>query len=136
MISRWESRKVRGQDLKGSGAFAASRSGKRHKGEDYEFAPNEPVLSPVEGLVTRVGWCYQGEDYRLVELLTHKGYLLWRFLYIDPKVKAGDKVTLDQTLGTAQNIAAKYGGESKMTNHVHVEINLKPSGVIGGQHGA
>lgn len=136
MISRWENRLVRGQDAHGSGAFVAPRGGKRHKGTDYVFEPGEAVHSPIEGIVTRTGYAYEGEAYRLIEILSHKGYLLWRFLYVDPKVSAGDKVLPDDVIGKAQDIAAKYNRPKKvMTNHVHVEINLNPRGVLGGQDG-
>jgi hypothetical protein len=87
----------------------------------------------VDGLVLRIGWAYKDEPYRLVEILTHKGYLLWRFLYIDPVVKAGDKIKRDQLLGHAQAVSNKYG--PAMQDHVHVEMNIDPHAVIGGQDG-
>ena len=134
MIARWETRKLRGQDPEGSGAFAASRGGRRHNGVDYCYVPGEIVKCPVDGIVTRIGQCYTDTTlYKLVEILSHKGMLLWRFLYVDPTVRAGDKVTLDQTIGTAQDISARYS--QRMKNHVHVEMNIDVSKMLGGQDG-
>jgi hypothetical protein len=129
MISKWKDRSLR-SDSEGNGAFASRRGGKRHKGADFEFKPGEIVRSPVTGLVTRIGIAYEGDSYRLVEILSHKGYLLWRFLYVDPSVRAGDKIEVDQAIGTAQDISKRYSEE--MTPHVHVEININPWSVIGG----
>jgi murein DD-endopeptidase MepM/ murein hydrolase activator NlpD len=130
MISKWEGRKLR-SDSEGDGAFASRRGGKRHKGADFEFEPDETVRSPISGLVTRVGLPYEDAPYRLIEILSHKGYLLWRFLYVKPSVKAGDRIEVDQTIGTAQDISKRYSG--KMIPHVHVEINIDPWAVIGGK---
>ena len=132
MISRWDDRVIR-SDAEGDGSFASPRGGKRHKGADYRFEEGEDVKSPVEGIVTRIGYAYSGDDYRLIEILSHKGYLLWRFMYVQPSVKAGDRVSLNQTIGTAQAISERYS--EKMQDHVHVEINLDPKSVIGGQDG-
>lgn len=120
-------------DSEGSGVFASARGAKRHKGVDYEFASGEVVTSPVSGIVTRIGYAYSDEPYRLVEILSHKGYLLWRFLYVKPLVGAGQKIEVDQTIGTAQAISDKYG--EKMTDHVHVEVNIDPHAVLGGDSG-
>lgn len=133
MIKKWADVELRGEDREGSGAFAAPRGGKRHKGVDYRFAEGDPVFSPVDGIVTRIGWAYANDIYRLVEILSHKGYLLWRFLYIAPLVKAGDKVKRGQTIGTAQAISKRYG--PNMTDHVHVEVNIDVAAVLGGKHG-
>ena len=135
MIARWETRRLRGKDPEGDGAFAAPRSGRRHNGVDYCFDYGEEVKCPVDGIVTRIGQCYADSDwYKLVEILSHNGTLLWRFLYVKPSVKAGDKVVLDQTIGTAQNISARYSQE--MRNHVHVEANIDVSKMLGGQDGS
>ena len=131
MMWRWDHVPLRGADPEGSGAFAASRGGKRHKGVDYAFAPGDDVNSPVKGIVTRLGWAYANAPYRLVEILSHKGSLLWRFLYIDPIVKAGDKIELGQTIGTAQQISKRDGSE--MTDHVHVEVNVNVQQLLGGR---
>lgn len=133
MISKWEDRRLR-RDQEGDGAFASRRGGRRHKGADFEFKPGEKVYSPISGLVTRIGQAYANDErYKLIEVLSHKGYLLWRFLYVNPSVRAGDRVEVDQTIGTAQDISKRYS--EKMTPHVHVEINIDPWSVIGGNSG-
>jgi murein DD-endopeptidase MepM/ murein hydrolase activator NlpD len=133
MIYRWDDVPLRGVDGEGSGSFAASRGAKRHKGTDYEFAPGDEVKSPIEGTVTRLGLAYSNAPYRLVEIISHGGVLLWRFLYVDPVVRKGDRVTLGQTIGTAQKISDRYG--EKMTDHVHVEVNVDIVELIGGHSG-
>jgi murein DD-endopeptidase MepM/ murein hydrolase activator NlpD len=130
MIKRWDERVIR-SDLEGDGHFAAKRGSKRHKGVDYEFSPGDEVESPVDGIVTRLGYAYANEPYRLIEILSHKGYLLWRFLYVQPKVRAGDKVESGQVIGTAQAISDKYG--PNMKNHVHVEMNVDTRAMLGGK---
>jgi murein DD-endopeptidase MepM/ murein hydrolase activator NlpD len=130
---RWDDIPLRGADPKGDGQFAAGRGGKRHKGEDYQFSEGDPVRTPVSGIVTRLGWCYEKESYRLVEILSHKGAFLWRFLYIKPTVKAGQKVFEGDLIGHAQDIASKYGGGMK--NHCHVEVSVSPRQLIGGASG-
>ena len=133
MIARWDERVIR-VDGQGNGNFAEPRGGHRHKGVDYCFLPDEAVKSPVSGIVTRIGQAYSDTPkYKLIEILSHKGYILWRFLYVKPFVKAGDKVTVDQTIGTAQDISAKYGGGMK--DHVHVEMNIDVKAVLGGKDG-
>lgn len=117
----------------GSGDFASNRGARRHEGEDYMYDVGEEVRTPVGGIVTRLGWCYANEPYRLVELLSHKGIFLWRFLYITPTVKPGDVLFEGDLIGHAQNISLKYGGPESMKNHVHVEINVQPSKIIGGK---
>jgi len=138
VISRWDDRQLRGADAHGNGAFAASRGSKRHKGVDYAFNPGEEVRSPVEGIVTRLGYAYKDEPFRLIEILSHKGHLLWRFLYVRPdELKAGDKVLVNDVIGVSQNISQKYNKPGKrMVNHVHVEINLNPKSVLGGHNGS
>ncbi|MHC4703362.1 MAG: peptidoglycan DD-metalloendopeptidase family protein [Planctomycetota bacterium] len=133
MIYRWDDEELRGVDPKGSGMFAAGRGSKRHKGVDYRKAVGQDVKTPVAGIVTRLGWCYKDEPYRLVEILSHKGAFLWRVLYVDPCVESGAIVKSGQTIGQAQDIASKYGGG--MINHVHVEVSIDPTLLIGGKNG-
>lgn len=108
----------------GSGAFAASRGSRIHKGKDYEFKVGEVFKSPVGGTVIRIGWAYTGWGYRIVELLSFDKTVLFRFFYVAPVVKKGDRVEAEQILGHAQDIKAKYG--NGMTNHIHVECIVDP----------
>lgn len=130
----WDDVFLRGKDPMGSGAFAASRSGRRHNGVDYRKDPGDEIVSPVSGIVTRIGQCYSDTaKYKLVEILTNRGFFMWRFLYVDPTVVAGDKVKEGDVIGHCQDIASKYGGG--MINHCHVEVNIDPSVLIGGKNG-
>jgi murein DD-endopeptidase MepM/ murein hydrolase activator NlpD len=133
MIYRWDDEELRGYDPKGDGAFAADRGSRRHEGVDYLKQPGQEVKTPVAGIVTRLGWCYKDEPYRLIEILSHKGAFLWRVLYVDPCVPAGSVLKSGQLIGHAQDIASKYGGGMK--NHVHLEVNIDPTLLIGGKDG-
>jgi murein DD-endopeptidase MepM/ murein hydrolase activator NlpD len=127
---RWDGVPLRGVDAEGSGAFAAKRGSKKHKGVDYAFEPGEEVRSPISGIVTRLGWAYISAPYRLIEIQGPSEAIMWRFLYVDPIVEAGDDIAEGQTIGTAQKISDRYG--EKMTDHVHVEVNVDPLYLIGG----
>jgi murein DD-endopeptidase MepM/ murein hydrolase activator NlpD len=132
MMYRWDNVELRGRDPKGSGAFAAGRGSRRHKGVDYRKEVGEEVRTPAAGIVTRLGWCYKDEPWRLIEILSHKDAFLWRVLYVDPCVQAGSVLKSGQLIGHAQDIASKYGGG--MINHVHVEVNIDPTLLIGGKN--
>lgn len=133
MTKPWAEVELRGNDPQGSGEFAAPRGSRRHEGTDYYKEVGAEVRIPYGGIVTRRGWCYENEPYRLVEVLSHKGAFLWRFLYVDPCVRAGQVLHAGDLIGHAQDIASKYGGG--MRNHVHVEVNVNPALLIGGKDG-
>jgi len=132
-MKRWDEVELRGIDPMGSGAFAASRGGRRHKGVDYKKEAGEEIFTPIGGLVTRIGLCYEGESYKLVEIFSHKGAFLWRFLYVDPVVRSGMVLHEGDLIGHSQDIASKYG--NGMINHCHVEVNIDVKLLIGGKNG-
>jgi murein DD-endopeptidase MepM/ murein hydrolase activator NlpD len=112
---------VREADAWGSGHFRAPRGERRHKGIDFLAAVGDPVTSPVDGHVRRIGWCY-GDDphYRLVEIETDGAHV--RILYVEPSVEAGSAVNRGDLIGHAQDISARY--DQGMQNHVHLEMRL------------
>lgn len=116
----------RGSDDWGSGAFAASRGSRLHKGRDYLCDPGAAIRAPMEGRIVRIGFPYSGEEYRLVELLS--GAVLWRFFYVAPAVAPGAFVPALTIIGHSQDIGKKYvrGDREPMPNHVHVECILDP----------
>jgi hypothetical protein len=46
-----------------------------------------------------------------------------------PEVSPGDSVFIGDTLGYAQNIAARYS--AGMNNHVHLEVRLTSAALVG-----
>ena len=118
--------------------YNASRDGgtRLHNGIDFEAAPETPVISTVDGVVTKVGQPYQkainaGEPtYRFVEVTTADGHVT-RLLYVDPSVKLGDRVTAGETqIGVAQDITLRY---PDTPHHVHFEMRNsgKPRPTLG-----
>ncbi len=87
--------------------------------------PGTEILSPVFGVVTKLGFPYSDDhSFRYVEITDDLGERN-RVFYIKPTVKKGDKVQADQTvIGIAQDISSRYRDPSKppMKNHVHFEI--------------
>lgn len=120
----------RGVDDWGDGEFQASRGGlKKHKGIDYACYPGTAIQSPVNGLVTKLGYPYADDlSYRYVQIKT-EDEKKHRFFYVEPSVKVGDYVHFGDCIGEAQDIAGRYSTPNKvMKNHIHYEIlvNGKP----------
>jgi murein DD-endopeptidase MepM/ murein hydrolase activator NlpD len=108
----------------GSGEFGASRGSRTHKGIDYACYPGTEITSPVDGVVTKLGYPY-GDDlkFRYVEVMSDDG-MRHRMFYCEPGVTHGDEIKAGQVVGTSQDISSRYRDESKppMINHVHYEI--------------
>ena len=111
----------RGCDDYGCGHFGASRGRRKHNGIDCKADYGQIVCSHVAGKVTKIGYPYANDlSYKYVEI-TDSLDLRHRFFYVFPSVKPGDRIKVSDTIGTVQNIAARYK-RGKMTNHVHYEI--------------
>ena len=118
-------------DEAGLGHFGAPRGSHTHRGIDFACTPGSPLLSPVEGVVTRHGYCYKDDPkWRYVEITSfYPGEeivgadLRHRFLYtrLEPRHMIGGKVEVGEPVGIAQDIAERYPGRG-MKPHVHVEI--------------
>jgi len=124
-------------DPAGDGRFGSSRKklvkGRvvtyPHQGQDHnckiyqegEF-PLGGVLSPVNGLITKHGYCY-GDDlsWRYVQI-TDGDLLHHRLFYVFPLVRVGKTVTAGTIVGRAQDITRRYPDDPDMTPHVHYEI--------------
>ena len=113
----------RGTDDWGSGEFGVSRGDRTHKGIDYACLPLKKVMSPCQGVVTKVGYPYADDlSYRYVEVTDDDSYK-HRVFYISPLVEVDDIVVVGTILGEAQNISARYTKINKvMKNHIHLEI--------------
>lgn len=121
--------KLRGADDWGAGHFGASRGGRPHNGVDIATVPGEPIYCYNRGEVTRLGYAYADDlKYRIVDITD--GDYRWRYFYVEPTVKVGDRVEAFDQIGFDQNIAARYAARDpnrKMVNHMHLEI-IGPDG--------
>lgn len=109
----------RGIDRHGSGAWGAPRGARTHKGVDYACYPGTEILSPRNGVCTKLGYPY-GDDlsFRYVEITDERETRI-RFFYVTPALAEGDAVKAGDLIGTAQDIVARYPG---ITGHIHVEM--------------
>jgi hypothetical protein len=113
--------RVRGVDERGSGAFAAPRGTRLHRGIDIECELNSLVRAPCSGTVKRWIYCYQDDpSFRGVAIECAWGEI--RILYITPTVAAGSEVTKLDPIGVTQDITKRYPG---ITPHVHMGVRLK-----------
>lgn len=118
----------RGRDPGGDGAFGASRGSRLHAGRDYLANLGANISAPCDGRVGRIGQCYPDDPtYKLVEI-QHTNAIV-RVLYVDPIVKPGDDLCIGQTIGYAQDVAARYAGG--MQNHVHLDVRLVHGVLVG-----
>lgn len=119
-------------DRAGDGNFGAPRGSRTHRGIDYECTPNDPILSPVEGKVTRLGYPY-GDDlsWRYVEV-TDSANFQHRVFYVDPLVRVGQRVCENDPIGNAQDISERYPAQG-MKPHVHYEIKNEDGRYINPQ---
>lgn len=112
---------LRGTDCKGSGHYGASRGSRTHNGIDYKVPVGAEVVSPVNGIVTKVGYPY-GDDltFRYIEITCGLS-LKHRVFYVKPlrRVSIGSNVGADESIGTCQDLTNRYPG---ITPHVHYEV--------------
>jgi len=119
MVSPLEKIELRGEDPTGHGYYGAKRGSRKHKGLDLVAAPGDAVLSPIHGVVTKLGYPYANNlAFRYVEI-TNDTYRVW-LMYVAPEVKVGDRVFEGQRVGEVQDIAGYW--DPKMKNHVHYQV--------------
>jgi len=123
--------KIRNDSI-GLGDFMSPRGNRLHRGIDLVTSAGHPVLSPCEGIITRIGICYESNpEYKLIVIserwFTHK------ILYIKPikSIKTGQHVNVGDQIAIAMDISKKYG--DKMITHIHWEVMLR-SVLIGKRH--
>ena len=112
----------RGHDAYGSGEFGASRDGggRRHEGVDYVSVAGQPVVAPISGYVTKIGYPYGNDpELRYVEISNPALKYSARAFYVAPTVHEGDAVQIGDVIGKAESLQGRYGG---ITNHVHLEV--------------
>jgi murein DD-endopeptidase MepM/ murein hydrolase activator NlpD len=114
---------LRQTDAYGYGAFDASRDGgaRRHEGVDFMAEAGQPVVAPISGYVTKIGFAYPGDDtLKFVEISNPALHYEARVFYVDPKVVVGQVVRLGDVIGVHHTLEHKY--PDGMTDHVHLEI--------------
>lgn len=129
---------MRGRDAQGAGYFGASRGGRPHEGQDFvastghyvQLSPGDPVLALDPGTVTRLGHPYPDDPatpenelelYDLIEV-THEDGFVCRYLYVEPRVKVGDRVQIGDLLGLLQGLPYQ-----DMEPHYHFDV-ARPDG--------
>ena len=112
----------RGCDAHGCGHWQAPRGHRKHNGFDLAAYPKSKVLSPVEGLVSKIGYPYDpnGEKghLRYVQITT-ADMLDFRFFYVSPSCEVGTRVKKEMPIGEVQDLTAIWPA---MINHIHLEI--------------
>jgi len=122
-------RGLRGHDAYGDGNFGASRSGgsRRHKGVDYACREGDICVSPVDGVVQRLGRAYADSDLGSIHIQGTGIYWPYylKILYAAPDVAIGQVVKRGQRIGVCQNVAEYHaGGGGEMKNHLHLELTV------------
>jgi murein DD-endopeptidase MepM/ murein hydrolase activator NlpD len=115
----------------GSGEFGAPRKNVdrryQHKGVDYAAQAGSVVVSPINGRVSRLGYCYATAgpraEYRLIEVIDELGAAV-RFLYLRPIVEVGQKIAIGDEIGAVQDLSKIYTG---IKNHCHIDVHYNGS---------
>lgn len=124
-------------DSAGDGAFGSPRSKMKdgmlvkytHCGIDLECFPVDPILSPINGKVTKLGYPYASDlSWRYIQVTDMDG-MDHRFFYVNPTVYLGTQVFEGTTLGVAQDITERYPDRG-MKPHIHYEIKDKGGAFI------
>lgn len=119
-------------DTYGSGHYQAPRGNRKHNGQDYACAVGSKVLSPVNGLVSKLGYAYADDlSFRYVQITDEEG-VDTRVFYIEPVVSVGYRVSQTSTLGISQKLSDRYPKDEKhktpITEHFHVECFKRKEG--------
>lgn len=115
---------ARACDDRGCGHYKALRDqGKReHLGIDIRSNPGQVVLSPIEGIISKLGTAYaEDKRFKSVHIRGTGSYegISVKLLYVSSNLSLNAEIQRGGVLGTAQNISQKYAG---ITNHVHLEV--------------
>ena len=116
-------REPRTHDAYGEGEFGASRDGgaRRHEGVDFCAQAGQPVMAPISGYVTKIGYAYPGDQQlKFVEITNPALHYVARVFYVKPRVQVGQSVAIGSVIGAAHSLQKKYPGG--MTDHVHLEM--------------
>lgn len=114
---------ARAHDAYGEGEFGARRDGgsRRHEGVDFVAQAGQPVVAPISGYVSKIGYAYPGDQtLKFVEVTNPALKYAARVFYVVPRVQVGDAIAMGSPIGAAHTLQQKYPGG--MTDHVHLEI--------------
>lgn len=113
-----DKQKYRKCDKFGCGFYGASRGTRKHKGIDLISIDGEKVYSPIDGKVTKLGYCYADDlSFRYVEISNKKHVV--RLLYVQPSIPINAELCAGDTIGSAQSLQNRYQG---ITPHIHAEV--------------
>ena len=109
----------------GGGGYGDPRGSRVHNGIDFLIGYRSIVCSMSSGIVSKIGKCYRGDEFKYVEVIDSIGNHI-RHFYIEPTVDIGQTIRIGQSIGSAQNLAKRYKADdchtSDMPNHIHFEI--------------
>jgi hypothetical protein len=100
---------------------------------DYLCVEGDECLSPIDGVVQRVGTAYSDPKTELGSIHIQGTGKYWpyyiKILYARADVPQGKAVTRGQHIGVCQNVAKYYGahvdmGGGTMHNHLHMELKV------------
>jgi hypothetical protein len=114
-------------DPAGKGNYGARRGDRTHVGIDYCCTPGAVVLTPVGGIVTRLGYPYADDlSWRYVEITSGPDKLRHRFFYVEPgeTIDVGTHVGRKTPIGKAQDISERYP-DQEMLAHIHYEVKTQ-----------
>lgn len=110
------------QDRWGLGHFGAPRGDRAHNGQDYCCPPGSDVLSPVDGLITKLGYPYSDDaSFRYVQITDLAGRD-HRIFYVEPCVWVGQRIHDGDSIGQSQDLNDRY---PEISQHIHYEIRYK-----------
>lgn len=121
-------------DEAGDGHFGSKRGDRIHEGVDYLCRPGGFVFSPVDGVVSKLGYAYSDDlGWRFIEVKDDDGNR-HRLFYCSPLVSVGQMISYGEVIGSSQNITMRYKDRGhpldKMLAHVHYEIISSSGDVI------
>lgn len=69
-------------DPAGDGRFQAPRGSRLHKGLDLRVNAGDIIKAPASGVLSKIGYPYEGTSYRYVQLSIPQGKI--RIFYVEP----------------------------------------------------
>lgn len=111
-------------DKYGDGHFMAPRGERFHRGLDLVVVPGDKVFMPIHGTLARLAYPYADDLKWQGALITNEHWWI-KIFYFRPNILAiGKDLKMGEHIGTAQNIASKYG--KGMIPHIHFELMMAP----------
>jgi len=106
-------------DSAGDGHWQARRGSRLHKGIDLLCTPGQDIVAPIKGFIIRVAFPY-ADDISWKGIVIAGDWCRIKMYYLEPFVGIGKEVYCGESIGKAQNISLRYGGD--MRPHIHLEF--------------